>query len=600
MHYVHFRISVWLMLLCSFGVAVALLPVGAQTPSQEEMSQVVPKVDERIELTSIVARLAGYGEYTNNQFKQYADDVDRYFAAFQHHPVVEFAKQVRDKDGIGFDAMPSLAVHLNPPPLLTPRVEFSASAPDSRWGKADAEKFATLLQQFYRNADCARFFRDHAAMYRLAEQRFQAPLNAVKFGWYRSFYGERPAGTFNLIIGLLNGGGNYGPRVIHPDGSEDLYAIMGTWRTDKQGMPIYGDEDFPTIIHEYNHSFVNKLIYKNAPLFEKSGAAILSHTADQMRQQGYSGWQTLVLESLVRACVVQYLKRNPTGKMTAQIQLAEEESRSFLWTGLLTGLLDDYERNRKRYPTLESFIPRVAELFTTIPGRLPELQKCLALQQPQIAGVAPFPNEASNVDPNIREIRIRFDRSMMPGAGYYTINARNPFVHPPTLMRDGKTLVGQIKIERNHEYGVGLPSYAFRSKQGFRPAKDFILRFTTQGYMPPPPDPHFGYKLEKGQVTFLFVKPDYLDAEIKNVAVAGEFNNWNPKADGYELHKTGENVYELTIPGGKLGKPGEKRQFQFVVNGDTWIQPARQALNVNKEAGLNSNLIIELDPVAFD
>src|SRR5262249_53218411 len=156
-----------------------------------------------------------------------------------------------------------------------PRIEFTAAVPDARWGKADAEKFAALLKQFYDDADCATFFQTHAEMYRTAEQRFQATLDHVQFGWYKQFYGEQPAGTFNLILGLLNGGGNFGPRVVHPDGTEDLYAIMGTWTTDKAGLPRYDDDEYlPTIIHEYNHSFVNKLIYKNATLFEQSGTAL--------------------------------------------------------------------------------------------------------------------------------------------------------------------------------------------------------------------------------------------------------------------------------------------------------------------------------------
>jgi serine-type D-Ala-D-Ala carboxypeptidase/endopeptidase len=94
--------------------------------------------------------------------------------------------------------------------------------------------------------------------------------------------------------------------------------------------------------------------------------------------------------------------------------------------------------------------------------------------------------------------------------------------------------------------------------------------------------------------------PDYLDGAIQNVAVAGEFNDWNPEDEGYELYKIGENVYQLTLPGVRLGKPGEKRLFKFVVNGDTWIKPARQALNVSKDAGGNPNLIIQLDPIPFE
>lgn len=575
------------VLLCSFGTAYS-------QALKNNGLKIKPKVDERIELTSIVARLAGYAEYYNNNFKIYADDVDRHFGKYKNHPVIEFAKQVREKNNIGYDAVPNLAVHLNPPPQLTPRVEFSATIPDPRWSVENAEKFAGLLREFYRDADCENFFAAQAATYRLAEQRFETILNQVNFAWYKNFYGEQPAGTFNLYIGLLNGGGNYGSRVVLPDGSEDLYAVMGTWQVDEKGFPFYGDDVFPTVIHEYNHSFVNKIIEKNAEKFEKSGAAMLRETSEQMRRQGYSQWKTIIIESLVRACVVKYLQRNPTGKMTAQLQLAEEESRSFWWTTKLVALLDEYERNRKKYPTLESFVSRLIEFFDSVPAQMTALKKSFALKLPKIVKVEPFPNKSAGIGKTIREIRIIFDREMLGTTAFYPIDAKNPFLAPPVFDKTKKILTGKIKIEEKNEYGLALHGFAFRSPAGYSLAEDFILYFTTKGFVPPPPDPTFGYRIEDGSVTFIFEKPHNVTTEIENVAVAGEFNNWNPKAEGFKLNKIGENIYKLTVKAENLGKRGEKKQFKFVVNETFWIEPAKQALNVIKDAQGNVNLVIEL------
>jgi hypothetical protein len=589
-------LSIWFTVLSALSVLFAASPALAQNASKDTGKAVAPRVDKRIELTSIVSRLAGYNEYNNYQFKQYADDVDRHFAPFKNHPVVAFAKQVREKNKIGFDAVPSLAVHLNPPPALTPRVDFSTSVLDTRWGKADAEKYAALLKQFYTDANCAAFFQEHAEMYRTAEQRFQTTLRQVDLTWYKRFYGEQPAGTFNLILGLLNGPGNFGPRVVHLNGTEDLYAVMGTWNTDKEGLPLYDDAFLPTIIHEYNHSFVNKLIEKNASLFERSGTALQHEFAEQMRQQSYAGWKTVVQESLVRACVVQYLKKNSSGKAKAQIQLAEEEARSFLWTGKLVDLLDEYENNRKMYPTLESFIGQIAHLFDTLPAQTADLKKSFALKQPKIVSVAPFQNNASLVDEGIQEIRITFDRPMLKRTGFQIIDTRNPFISPPTFTADGKTLVGQVKLAPNSEFGLKLRSFAFRSADGYPLAEDFPLYFTTRGFVSPPKEAHFGYKQEGKQITFLFTRPDYLTAKIESVSVAGEFNNWQSNAEGFQLKKAGEDTYQLTLNTDQIGKPGEKKQFNFVVNTNLWLEPARQALNVVKKGRGYGRLVIELVP----
>jgi len=232
------------------------------------------EVDRRVELLSVVARLAAYSEYVNNQFKSYAADVDAFFANYRNHPVVEYASKLRSERGVSYDAVMSMAVHLDPPPKLTQRVTFTEKAPDPRWGKEAAERFADLLRRFYSDANRERFFQAHEAMYKTAAARFQLVLNKVDFDWYRRFYGELPVGTFNLYVGLLNGGGNYGPKVVHTDGTEDLYAIIGTSQTDSAGLPVYGEEVLSLIIHEYNHSFINHLLFENDQQLNAAGEKV--------------------------------------------------------------------------------------------------------------------------------------------------------------------------------------------------------------------------------------------------------------------------------------------------------------------------------------
>jgi len=202
-------------LLTTISTRSQSLPASAS--SKQTSFVVAAKVDERVELMSIIARLAGYEEYVRNDFKVYASDVDQHFAKYKQHPAVQYAIRIRATRDVAFDAVMSMAVHLSAPPTLSPRVPFTDQVPDSRWGKEGAEEFVVLVQRFYRETDSHRFFQSHADLYKTAEHRFQLLLNKVDFEWYRRFHGELPNGSFNLYIGLLNGGGNYGPKVVHPD-----------------------------------------------------------------------------------------------------------------------------------------------------------------------------------------------------------------------------------------------------------------------------------------------------------------------------------------------------------------------------------------------
>ena len=132
-------------LFCSIFLLLATDTVAAQTATASRSGQstasftVTARVDQRVELMSIVARLAEYPEYVNDQFKSYAAEVDSYFAKYKQHPAVAYAIKVRNERGVSFDAVMSIAVHMEPPPKLTPRVAFTDKIPDDRWSREGSE-----------------------------------------------------------------------------------------------------------------------------------------------------------------------------------------------------------------------------------------------------------------------------------------------------------------------------------------------------------------------------------------------------------------------------------------------------------------------------
>src|SRR5579863_4729568 len=386
-------------LLLAISARAPLVGQNATPPSTGRPTPfaVAARVDQRVELMSIVARLAGYPEYVNNSFKSYAAEVDAFFAPYKQHPAVRFAAQIRADREVSFDAVMSMAVHLGPPPALTARVPFTDSVPDPRWTRAGAAAFAPLLQQFYRDANCEQFFRSHAGMYKTAEGRFQIVLNKVDFDWYRKFYGEVPAGSFNLYVGLLNGGANYGPKVIHADLSEDRYAIIGAGQVDNEGLPVFNDGALPTIIHEYNHSFINPLVHAAMAELRPAGETIFAPVAGRLKPWAYGDWQTALIESLVRAGVIRYQfdhDREPSLEYTGMVS---ERNRGFLWIGDLITLMGTYEHDRAAFPTFRSFFPLIVSYFKELSTRIDADAKRFDDLSPKVVGVVPFANGADNV-----------------------------------------------------------------------------------------------------------------------------------------------------------------------------------------------------------
>ena len=87
------------------------------------------------------------------------------------------------------------------------------------------------------------------------------------------------------------------------------------------------------------------------------------------------------------------------------------------------------------------------------------------------------------------------------------------------------------------------------------------------------------YKETKnGEVTFIYDKKN-----VKSVFVAGDFNNWNPKAGKMKKAKDGSFRARLSLT------PGQ-HQYKFVADG-TWVVDDDAQKNVQNELGTVNSVI---------
>lgn len=360
------------------SVLFLAISVSGQTSVKTDSSATAyfpfPKVDRRIELLSIVFRLAGNPEYNDEVFKSYTTDIHNHFDKFREHELIRFTREIRDKNGIGYDAVMKMAIYIGQPPAFDPVVPFTRDIPEKRWGKENAEKFLILLKQFYSDADCDSFFNAHQELYRISEERYKSVYESVDLNWFKTYYGTEPKGSFNIIPALGNGGGNYGVKAELPDGSEVMYAIMQTGMFDSRGMPLYiAGFNLPTLIHEFNHSYVNDLQKKSDREIKDSGFKIYSLMSETMRRQAYGNWETVMNEGLVRASVIRYLVKHNSDISVARKQMMAEYGRGFFWITGLVDCLGEYENNRDKYPTLESYMPVIIDFYNREAGGIDKM-----------------------------------------------------------------------------------------------------------------------------------------------------------------------------------------------------------------------------------
>ncbi len=441
------------------------------------------RVDSRVELLSLVFRLAGAPEYNMCRLKGYETDQDEAFGRYKSHAVVRLARQLRDQHDIGFDAVMSFAVSVTDPPALNERVPFGRNGvalADSRWHGPHASEFLTALRQFSRDARFPQFFARHRSIYAATERRLETLTREhVSLQWYERFFGQPADAEFILVAGMCNGGANFGPKVRPKGGREELYAIVGVTQSDADGIPTFDPTLVPTIVHEFAHSFVNPFVQRHRGEFVAAGERIYPRVAEMMQAQAYSNWETMIIESLVRAVVVRYLRTN--GELSrATSQLMEEFGLGFVWIEDLDRLLQGYEQQRSTFARFDDFAPQIARFVGDVSESIQDRLKELDNRRPRIVSVTPRDGE-TGVDPSTTRIVAVFDRPM--GKRYSISYGPGGKTSYPEVTRvgfepDRITFIMEVRLQPSTQYELLFTGRGFRGDDGI-PLGQRLIRFQT-------------------------------------------------------------------------------------------------------------------------
>jgi hypothetical protein len=467
-------------LLCILSCTLSSLTTLAQNMQTPLLGP--PTVDRRVELLSIVARMAGFKEYNDTSNRAYVKAIHAHFDPYMNHRVIGLAKVIRDSFGVGYDAVMAMAVHLSQPPGLQPLLPFTDSIPNPRWGSL-AKRFSDELRAFFADAHCAEFFKQVQPMYDSALGRYKAIFDRLDVNWYQRFYGRAPSTTFHVVLGMGNGGGNFGPRVVFPGGKEDAYAIEGVDSVDASGFPVFEVEWFlPTLVHEFNHSFVNYLSDLHLQALAGAGEILFDSVKTIMGKQAYTNWQTMENEALVRAAVVRYLMDHTDGAQPPMAELGVQVNRrGFFWLRDLVALLGRYETERTTFPTLETFMPEIVRFYDTLVPDIASYQRRLSDSSIRVVRMGPFQSGDTNVAPGIREISFTFDQPFFEGHFQFGPSRKGApqyeFVGV-SYSPDHRTIVLKANLKPNTTYEMYTGGPFYISQEGY-PAKRFEFTFRT-------------------------------------------------------------------------------------------------------------------------
>jgi hypothetical protein len=448
------------------GTALALLLWSAGAARAQEWRAAV---DSRVELMSILFRLAGNSEYQQCRIPAYDKAIERYFGRQRNHEAIQLARSL----GIGFDAPMKLAVHVRDADSLAERVPLDRPNVHlyQTWNAGKARDFLTSARKFAADAKFQEFARSQQTLYAATNERLQGFLrDQADLGWPARFFGGQPPATFVIVPGLANAA-SYAVRVTDESGAQEIYSIAGVTKVDSAGIPVFDADWRTTMVHEVAHVYVSPVLAKFAAQMEKPAGKLYAEVAPAMRRQSYANWRMLLYESISRAATIEYVMEHD-GAAAAQLAIRRENAHSFFWMSGLVNLLETYRKDRQQYPTFEAFMPRVVEYFAALPPRMERLTDRL---QPKVVSTS-IADGAQGVDAGVKQIVVRFSMAMnRTGPNKSTRIAGGRFDST------GMTLTIPVTLEPERDYAIPLRwagGQAFVSADGV-PLPATILRFRT-------------------------------------------------------------------------------------------------------------------------
>jgi len=319
-------------------------------------------IDPRIELLSIVQYLSNYeenfyGRITDYDFT-YRNKVDEYFEEFKDHEAVKLSYEL-SHEGFNFDAPPAAVLYMTKDFQLRDDVEIEDYLIERAKGIDNINKLFNALNKFWEDTKFNDFFNENKEYYTYLVKNTSEMISDEKniVEELEQYYGIKQE-SYNVILVSLYGPGGYGPRVKLINKNNEIYSIIGATNIDANNRPIFGDEDYFDYIqnHEFSHSFINPLTEKYLDIANEY-SSLYNPIEDKMLPFGYTDWEISLNEHIIRALTSRfsYLENNLSGKNA----LLKEKEDGFIYIDKLFEKLEEYEDNRDKYPTIDSFYPEL-------------------------------------------------------------------------------------------------------------------------------------------------------------------------------------------------------------------------------------------------
>ncbi len=327
-------------------------------PSKDSQdSKLTVEVDKRMELYFVTAYMSDsfFKKWITVNDANYAKEMESYFAAFKSHPAVTFFEQTWKRDMSSY-IPPEIMIYLSSNLEEQKQLKIPQDVIDHLGGNDKKDEFIRNIQDFSKASNFDEFYKLHQDYYTSLSSRVLELMKKKScISKLTAFYGTEQNHYYTLLVPLLGPGNGYGPSLPAENGKLDVYLLFSPYQNDEQILNM--------VWHEFGHSFVNPVVARNSALVNER-SDLYDPIASSM-QPLYSDWENALSEHLVRVNTTELIK-SEYGKRTARQHISAHESQGFIYMKPLTELIKKYEKNRRDYPSFESYFPQILDKIKTM------------------------------------------------------------------------------------------------------------------------------------------------------------------------------------------------------------------------------------------
>lgn len=334
------------------AAALTALLLALAAPLRAATAEVA--VDPRFELLGVVRQLAGLGS-AGRGVEEYRARVEKRFGPFRSHPAVALYKDAAASPA-GEEATTTILLYFSAPPelrLLDRDADIHYLAADG--AREEMHRLLWELRDFAKASSFMAFFKESAPYYRTIEEPARAAIAAAD-----------PVPSIEKLLGVslssrahyilpLNAPGTRAfilPYPLPPGAagakSFDVYTVSGD-RLANGHADVY---------EEALYVFVDPSLYYFERLNVPDPVAFYGPEVARCHAVSPDCVKQFVVPALIER-----LKRRPGEPARPLVRERYASDLEFRYARALSERLDEYERDRARYPTLWSFYPRLFSVF---------------------------------------------------------------------------------------------------------------------------------------------------------------------------------------------------------------------------------------------